>query len=241
MIFGGRNESRWSEPRFLTLIFLPQKTECNPGTMLVVGIQLAHIYSYSDGTNHVYMYVQIMLLIGYLFLRSTTILDEVEEVAFSCASMTYRKPLTQWNTRRCWKGYLRWGWPGRHGGSWEAGTRVHSARSNAMVKQGSVLSPSLFLLVMDPLLKQLETSGLGLFVNSFYVGGFLHADDIRTLATSADSLKAQVSLVKSFSEENFLKLNVQKRVCSIEGGSMAISQSVRLMALPCLSVVKGSV
>ena len=43
-----------------------------------------------------------------------------------------------------------------------------------------------------------------------YAGGFLHADDIRTLATSADSLSAQVSLVKSFAEENFLKLNVQK-------------------------------
>ena len=45
------------------------------------------------------------------------------------------------------------------------------------VKQGSILSPTLFLLVMDPLLKQLELSGLGLSVN-FYAGGFLHADDI---------------------------------------------------------------
>ena len=32
------------------------------------------------------------------------------------------------------------------------------------VKQGSVLSPALFLLVMDPLLRQLESSGLGLSV-----------------------------------------------------------------------------
>ena len=78
------------------------------------------------------------------------------------------------------------------------------------VKQGSVLSPTLFLLVMDPLLKQLELSGLGLSVNNFYAGGFLHADDIRTLATSIDSLNAQVALVKGFAEENFLKLNVQK-------------------------------
>ena len=30
------------------------------------------------------------------------------------------------------------------------------------IKQGSVLSPALFLLVMDPLLKMLEQSGLGL-------------------------------------------------------------------------------
>ena len=32
------------------------------------------------------------------------------------------------------------------------------------VKQGSVLSPTLFLIVMDPLLRVLESSGLGLSV-----------------------------------------------------------------------------
>ena len=35
------------------------------------------------------------------------------------------------------------------------------------VKQGSVLSPTLFLLIMNPLLQQLEASGLGLTINSF--------------------------------------------------------------------------
>ena len=78
------------------------------------------------------------------------------------------------------------------------------------VKQGSVLFPALFLLVMDPLLTQLQRSGLGLSINNFYTGGFLHADDIRSLATSSDSLKLQVSLVNNFARENFLKLNIQK-------------------------------
>ena len=41
------------------------------------------------------------------------------------------------------------------------------------VKQGSVLSPALFLLGMDPLLRVLEQSGLSLSVNNFYAGGFL--------------------------------------------------------------------
>lgn len=43
------------------------------------------------------------------------------------------------------------------------------------------LSPMLFLLVMDPLLRQLHESSLGTSVNSFYTGGFLHADDIHAL------------------------------------------------------------
>ena len=64
------------------------------------------------------------------------------------------------------------------------------------VKQGSVSSPALFLLVMDPLLRKLQATGLGLSVNSFYAGG---ADDIRTLVTSVESLEAQMAVVNSIS------------------------------------------
>ena len=59
------------------------------------------------------------------------------------------------------------------------------------IRQGSVLSPLLFLMVTDPLLQQLVKSALEPSINNLYVGGFLHADDIRTL----DLLDAQVSLV----------------------------------------------
>ena len=41
------------------------------------------------------------------------------------------------------------------------------------VKQGSVLSPALFLLVMDHLLTKLQSSGMGLSINKFYAGSFL--------------------------------------------------------------------
>ena len=70
------------------------------------------------------------------------------------------------------------------------------------------LSPSFFLLVMDPLLRQLESSGLGLSINN-YMGSFLHANDIRTLTTGAESLQEQVDLVKIFATKHFLKLNMR--------------------------------
>jgi len=38
------------------------------------------------------------------------------------------------------------------------------------VRQDSDLSPSLFPLLMGPLLKQLEDPGLGLSINNFYMG-----------------------------------------------------------------------
>ena len=78
------------------------------------------------------------------------------------------------------------------------------------MKQGSVLSPTPFLLVMDPFLKQLDVSGLGLSVNNFCAGRFPHADDIQTLITSIDSLNAHFALVKNFAENDFLKMNMQK-------------------------------
>ena len=78
------------------------------------------------------------------------------------------------------------------------------------VKQGSVLSPILFLIVMNPLLTSLQLAGIGLSVNDFFAGGFLHADDIQTLSTSIASLETQVSIVQGFAEKNFLKLNTQK-------------------------------
>ena len=64
------------------------------------------------------------------------------------------------------------------------------------VKQESVLSPALFLLVMDPLLRELQASGVGLSLKGYYAGGFLHADDVRTLATSEDSLRKQIDMVE---------------------------------------------
>ena len=50
---------------------------------------------------------------------------------------------------------------------------------------------------MDPLLHQLEFSGLGISVNEFYAGGFLHTDDIRTLSSGVGSLEKQIALVNS--------------------------------------------
>ena len=66
------------------------------------------------------------------------------------------------------------------------------------VKQGSVLSPALFVLVMDPLLSKLQSSEMDLFIN--YAGGFLHADDICTVATSPEFVEEQVI---TFVEETF--------------------------------------
>ena len=85
------------------------------------------------------------------------------------------------------------------------------------VKQASLLSPSCSFEAAGGIWACVYQS-----ITSMPVHGFLHADNIRTLATSVESPNAQVSLVKNFAENNFLKLNVQKHelvVFSSDGGT----------------------
>ena len=49
---------------------------------------------------------------------------------------------------------------------------------------------------------------MGLSVNSFYAGGFLHTDDIRTLASNVLSMEDQVAMVQNFARQNLLRLKL---------------------------------
>ena len=70
------------------------------------------------------------------------------------------------------------------------------------VLQGSVLSPTLFLMIMDPLLKEFERRSVDPCIGGLYGGAFAHADDIQTISTSRDTLHEQISIVESFTVTN---------------------------------------
>ena len=86
----------------------------------------------------------------------------------------------------------------------------HSFTICRSVRQSSVLSPILFLLVMDPLLQELRQLSYGPSVCGLYLGAFSHSDDIRTLATNISDCQLQVSNVHNFASSQGFTLNVNK-------------------------------
>ena len=78
------------------------------------------------------------------------------------------------------------------------------------VRQGSVVSLILFLLVMDSLLLELRSRSCGPSVCGLYLGAFSHADDICTLSTNVSDCQVQIHLVKEFATSQGLTLNIDK-------------------------------
>ena len=66
------------------------------------------------------------------------------------------------------------------------------------IRQGSVLSPSLFNLVFVPLLTSLRQQCLGLSINGLFLGSISHPDDIRTSTTNIQDVSEQAAEVNSF-------------------------------------------
>ena len=87
------------------------------------------------------------------------------------------------------------------------------------IRQGSVLSPTIFNLVIDPLLSNLRYRNMGLLINGLFLGAFAHADDIRTACTNTHDLSEQVRTVNSFVSSNGLQLCPEK--CGIVTAGMS--------------------
>ena len=63
------------------------------------------------------------------------------------------------------------------------------------VKQGSVLSPTLFLIVMDRLIHLLKESNQGLSIRGTNMGAALHADDLHTSALFIECVALQDEVI----------------------------------------------
>ena len=78
------------------------------------------------------------------------------------------------------------------------------------VRQGSVLSPTLFLMVMNEMLKEMSANGAGVSIAGLYLGSAAHADDIRSLSQTILATKSQAATLVNFTTNNGLPINACK-------------------------------
>ena len=78
------------------------------------------------------------------------------------------------------------------------------------VRQGGVISPILFTIYIDELLKRLLQSGIGYYFDHHFCGAFCYADDIVLLAPSPAALRHLLASCEQFSSEFHLVFNASK-------------------------------
>jgi len=79
------------------------------------------------------------------------------------------------------------------------------------VKQGGVLSPILFCIYIDSLLKSLAVSGVDCFIGRLFVGALVYADDIVLLSPTANGIR--LHLCDEFDSDFAVIFNAAKSKC----------------------------
>ena len=70
------------------------------------------------------------------------------------------------------------------------------------VRQGAILSPSLFCVYLDTLLVRLRDAGVGCHVGGTFCGAFGYADDVTLLAPSRQALQIMLDICEDFSSSH---------------------------------------
>ena len=101
-------------------------------------------------------------------------------------------------------------------------TRWNNVLSNAIhvengVKKGGVLSPILFCVYFDELLKDPESSGMGCYIGHHFYGCVGYADDVKLLCPSINGLQSMMNVCENFSDEFDVTFNTKKTLCICYG------------------------
>ena len=88
----------------------------------------------------------------------------------------------------------------------ELGNFTHIKRG---VRQGCVLSPDLFNLYSENIMRHLEDVG-GVIIGGYRLNNLRYADDIVLIAHSKEKLQEMLNIIDFYSEENGLSINLKK-------------------------------
>ena len=75
------------------------------------------------------------------------------------------------------------------------------------VRQGAILSPSLFCVYLDTLLCQLRDAGLGCHIGGNFLGAFGYADDVTLLAPTRQGLQSMLNICENFASSHSMQFS----------------------------------
>ena len=100
-------------------------------------------------------------------------------------------------------------------------------RSHERYKQGSILFPTLFLTIMDQLLRRLKVSKLGLSINSLSMGAYLHVDDFCLINNWERSFSSQRKTSSHALNVNFYAAQKATLLLIIDNTTLPISKEAK--------------
>ena len=83
-------------------------------------------------------------------------------------------------------------------------------------KNGGVVSPIIFCVYFDELLKRLESSGMGRYIVNHFYGCVGYADDVKLLCPSVNWLQSTINVSENFADAYDVTFNT-KEMCICYG------------------------
>ena len=118
------------------------------------------------------------------------------------------------------------------------GTDSSEFQTSNGVRQGSSASPNMFSVYIDDLFTELESSGLGCYIENQFMGVHGYADDVVLLSPDRGGLQKMVDICNKYCENHGLKISCDidpkksKTKCLVFNGQNGIPANITLNNLP---------
>ena len=104
------------------------------------------------------------------------------------------------------------------------------------VRQGAILSPSLFCVYLDTLLSQLRDAGVGCHIGGTFLGAFGYADDVTLLAPTKQALQLMLQICENFSAEHSMLFSTDPKPSKSKTKCMLFSRFKSADTIPCVKL-----
>ena len=92
------------------------------------------------------------------------------------------------------------------------------------IKQGGILSPDLFNIYVDDLLKLLREAGVGCHIDNQFYGAIMFADDLALIAPTRSALQKLINICENYCNDHCLRFNARKTKTMVFGKGFDTAQ-----------------